>query len=293
MGLVYATDDYLFEGVHSDIFLGITRTLHAGGFHLAFCPLQDDRGWRHVIEESRIDGAFLFGVPPRPVADALRRQCIPQVMLATDADPTAPTVVVDDVAGGRMAAEHLLELGHHEILFWVHPEIAEHCSVGQRIEGYAEAMRDHGAAPRTLFRQPVDAVRAAVTARSRRATAIVCYCDHEALVVQHMLWREGLSAPRDLSVIAFNDKKSMQLMTPPLTTIGFDAERIGSAGAEAMIRLIRSGGAPTVAGATMSIAPRLIVRESTAPPNEGRRRASEPNRVAKRPHLQNTIALSE
>lgn len=271
IGLVYSNDTFLFEGVHSDIFLGVTRTLHVNGYHLAFCPLEDGQSWRHIIDEGRIDGAFVFQSPPEPVAEALGRHAIPVVMLGSDDDPELPAVVVDDFEGGRIAADHLLDLGHERVAFWVHHEIDDHCSIAHRIRGFSDAVQARGLEPSVYLHATPDEMRCVLFQGDRRPTALVCYCDYEALIVQQMLWREGKRSPDDLSVVAFNDKQSLSLMTPPLTTVGFDAVQIGCLGADMMLSCLDESRQPIPQSepekATLS--PSLIVRESTAPVQQG------------------------
>jgi LacI family transcriptional regulator len=103
-----------------------------------------------------------------------------------------------------------------------------------------------------------------------RPTAVVCYSNLEATLIVHAMWQYGVSIPAELSVVGFNDEFAVRYMTPPLTTVGFDAARIGELGARLVLQELESvdragpsqnGRHPTV----LTIKPKLNVRGSTGP----------------------------
>jgi LacI family transcriptional regulator len=79
------------------------------------------------------------------------------------------------------------------------------------------------------------------------------------------MWQYGLKIPNDLSLIGFNDVFATRYMTPPLTTVGFDAAKIGELGTQLVLKEIETSDEtrqPTV----LTVKPTLIVRGSTGPP---------------------------
>ena len=68
-----------------------------------------------------------------------------------------------------------------------------------------------------------------------RPTAIVCYSNLEATLIVHAMWQYGVSIPGELSVIGFNDMFATRYMTPPLTTVGYDAAKVGELGGAACL----------------------------------------------------------
>ncbi|MGD9637004.1 MAG: substrate-binding domain-containing protein, partial [Pirellulales bacterium] len=91
-----------------------------------------------------------------------------------------------------------------------------------------------------------------------------CYSDLESTLLVHGLWQVGVSIPGDVSLIGFNDVFGTRYMTPPLTTVGFDAAKIGEMGAQLVLKDSGSTAEekqPTV----FTIKPKLIVRGSTGP----------------------------
>jgi DNA-binding LacI/PurR family transcriptional regulator len=174
-------------------------------------------------------------------------------------------VVVDDFAGAFAATKYLLGLGHQRVMLFVHETVKPHCSVHERLDGYRAAMHEAGLTTRELVRvHEGDAVDALVRGDAR-PTAVICYSDLESTLLVHSLWQVGLAIPADVSLIGFNDVFATEYMTPPLTTVGFDAARIGEMGAQLVLKDSEAsvdGKQPTV----FTIKPKLIVRGSTGPP---------------------------
>jgi LacI family transcriptional regulator len=95
-----------------------------------------------------------------------------------------------------------------------------------------------------------------------RPTAVICYSNLEATLIVHAMWQLGVSIPGHLSVIGFNEIFATRYMTPPLTTVGFDAAKIGEYGAQLVLKEIAAATdqrQPTV----LTVKPKLIVRNST------------------------------
>ena len=99
---------------------------------------------------------------------------------------------------------------------------------------------------------------------NKRPTGIVCYSNLEATLIVHSMWQYGVAIPAQLSVIGFNDVFATRHMTPPLTTVGFDAAKIGKWAHRLVLREIESahdGRPPSV----LMVKPKLMVRGSTGP----------------------------
>ena len=154
------------------------------------------------------------------------------MLLGDDTDPTISQVVVDDPAGAYAATKHLLGLGHKRILFFVHHTIKPHCSIAERLGGYRAAMDEAGLEPRECVHVPEEDAIDILVRGTDRPTGIVCYSNLEATLIVHAMWQYGVSIPADLSIVGFNDVFATRYMTPPLTTVGFDAAKIGELGAQ-------------------------------------------------------------
>jgi LacI family transcriptional regulator len=264
IGLLYTDDAWIFEGMNTQVVNSLVRALQRAKYHLVFAPIDATGAWEEIVLGGQIDGGVVFQSLPGEVLAALQERELPLVLLGDNSDPALSQVVIDDVAGAYAATKHLIGLGHKRILFYVHQTIKPHCSIGERLAGYRIAM-DEAALDRweCVHIAEEDVVDVLVRGDDR-PTSVVCYCNLEATLINHAMWQYGVSIPADLSIVGFNDLFATKYMTPPLTTIGFDAAKIGELGARLVLQEIaapREKRQPMV----MSIKPKLIVRGSTGP----------------------------
>jgi DNA-binding LacI/PurR family transcriptional regulator len=73
-----------------------------------------------------------------------------------------------------------------------------------------------------------------------------------------------VSIPGDLSIVGFHDLFATRYMTPPLTTVGFDAFKIGELAAQLVLKTMEVPNEKQQP-VTMTVKPKLIVRGSTGP----------------------------
>jgi DNA-binding LacI/PurR family transcriptional regulator len=179
-------------------------------------------------------------------------------------------VVVDDVDGGRVAAQHLLDLGHRRIGFVgdVPRPGFGFSSSRLRLRGVDQALRGVGLAIRSEHmglaehsRQHARASADAILGTPQRPTAIVAASDTEAIGVLEAAAALGLSTPADLSVIGYDDVESADLLG--LTTI---RQPLAATGERAVARLLAQI-AGNDEGPLREVLPvTLLVRRTTAPP---------------------------
>lgn len=174
-------------------------------------------------------------------------------------------ISVDRGAGIAEAIHYLFEVGRRDICY-VGPGDA-----ANRLEGYEKGIADVGLKPRyhylspsglseTLFQQGRDAARNLV-GLERPPDAVIAYSDPVALGMIDSLKEMGLSLPRDLSIVGFDDKSAAVLTTPKLTTIAHPNAEVGAAAGEVLLKKIKGAVAPE-GGWSISIPARLVIRES-------------------------------
>jgi DNA-binding LacI/PurR family transcriptional regulator len=247
-----------------------------------------DRGrevesYRRLAADGRVDGVFLTDLrvgDPRPAL--LGRLGLPAVVIAPSCADHAEhsaiaCVCVDDRPGVTAAVEHLVALGHRRIAHVSGP--AEFVHSRSRREAWAGALRDAGLRPGPAVESDFSAAGgAAATARlldlAEPPTAVVYANDLMAIAGAALAAGRGLDVPTDLSVTGFDDTEVAAHLRPALTTIRTDAFGWGRAAADRLTRLV--AGTETIKPAdnpTMP-PPRLVVRDSTAPPRPDRPRPS-------------------
>ena len=271
IGLLYTNDAWIFEGVNTEVCNSLVRSLQREGYHLVFAPVDEAGSWEEIVLGGQIDGGVVFQSLPDEVRSALRDRRLPLVLLGDNSDPSVSQVVVDDFAGAYAATMHLIGLGHRHVMMFVHESVKPHCSVEERLRGYRAAMNEAGLATRECVRVPEGEAINTLVRGEGQPTAVICYSDLESTLLVHGMWQYGLSIPGDVSLIGFNDVFATRYMTPPLTTVGFDAAKIGDLGTELVLKEI--GAAPDQREPTvMTVKPKLIVRGSTgAPPARNRK----------------------
>lgn len=184
-----------------------------------------------------------------------------------------PTISIDDVAAARLATEHLLMLGHRDILH-VGGDLAEQMDFhvhSKRLSGYLEAMEAAGIPSAetsfvaTAFDIPggYHVGKQVLGDPRRRPTAIFAAADEIAIGIILAARELGISVPDDLSVIGIDDHPLAELFG--LTSI---RQRPGEQGAQAVEFVIRQleepGWAPPPRHTDVPAS--LVTRSSTARP---------------------------
>jgi DNA-binding LacI/PurR family transcriptional regulator len=109
----------------------------------------------------------------------------------------------------------------------------------------------------------LEAVFRKATRRRPPLTALFCYNDRLAGMAIKSLRRLQLRVPQDVSVVGFDDAMYAELLDPPLTTVRQPVMQLGSLATQLLQERLN---APTAPPKAMTLAGRLVVRESTAAP---------------------------
>jgi LacI family transcriptional regulator len=228
-----------------------------------------------LAHSQRTDGLLVMSLPPpgeTPLAPG--RSPIPLVFIDVHTASVAdmPRVIGDDEAGGRLAARHLLDLGHRHIAFIgdaLHDPFG-FTSSRDRQDGLIRELAKagvvipsewvgHGAHGRYEARD----LALRMLSAERRPTAIFAASDTQALGVIAAARELGLHVPEDLSVVGYDDIEAADYVG--LTTVRQQLFESGRRGAEILLAEIQQRSEqPPVA----RLMPELVVRATTAPPKE-------------------------
>ncbi len=220
-------------------------------------PQQRDRHLQALVARHRADGVVVVSLrlAERHLI-SFEQASVPLVMVDAEA-PGVPRTVIDDILGGRLAAEYLLSLGHRRIGF-----VGDSATGGagvdldldlafvssrRRHDGYRRALRTAGIAydPALVKCGPHHAAVAADLAARLLAlpsppSAIFAASDTQAIGVLAAADRSGFRVPDQLSVIGFDDIEAAALHG--LSTVRQPLERSGAEGARRLCALL--SGAP-------------------------------------------------
>jgi LacI family transcriptional regulator len=146
--------------------------------------------------------------------------------------PQVSWVTSDDPRGGQLATEHLLELGHTEILFLSGPNGSS--SSAGRFSGYQRALAAAGVpysdARVYLADKDIESGRKTMAqALSEKApfTAVVAYNDSVAIGAAETLLQQGFRIPEDISIVGFGDGVLASYFRVPLTTVRVPQTEMG------------------------------------------------------------------
>ncbi len=219
-----------------------------------------------ALRERHVDGIILISVrSDGEYATIVRGTKIPVVFLNNvRTDECGCFVCVDNLAGGRVATEHLLGLGHRRIAYITGPIIE--WDNAERYKGYLQALAEQGVAPDPGWvvrgdsesKGGTEAMRH-ILALPHRPTAVFCYNDATALGAMRAAHAAGLRIPDDLSIVGFDDIDLSPHFEPPLTTIAQPKQTMGTRAVEMILALLRDEGPVE----DCVLPGRLVVREST------------------------------
>ena len=183
-----------------------------------------------------VDAIALLGFEGlEQTTEILARYPIPHAHLWGDPKGGGHCIGLDESRNGRIALEHLAELGHQEIgLIWGQTQGPLRYRSRLRLQGVKAAAKKHGlhinpdACIYTEhgFEQGRHAAKQLLSA-STGITAILCASDYLAVGAMRGLQESGLRVPRDMSVASFNDNDFSAYVNPPLTTLHIPIREVG------------------------------------------------------------------
>ncbi len=275
IGVVITTiSDPFFAGVVQ----GVEEAAREAGLNVFLATSNNDPENELRIIESfhrrRVDGVIVAASRiGEDYTQKLERVRIPVIMINSQAVGTLQdlhAISIDDLAGARLAVEHLYALGHRRIGYVGVQNRPG--SNARRLEGYQQVLQQYDLPRTSEWVQVSDgaileglegdlrAGHALASALLRHdVTAIFCYCDSVAAGVVAACRDLGIDVPGQVSIIGFDDSELCELLCPPLTTIHQPMVEMG----RMALRML----ADTLAGKPVSdvtLQPSLVVRGSTA-----------------------------
>ncbi|GAB3617185.1 LacI family DNA-binding transcriptional regulator [Okibacterium endophyticum] len=190
---------------------------------------------------------------------------VPLVTAASIVRSGLHTVAIDQYSGARQATEHLIDLGHRRIAHVAGPEYS--LDARNRIRGWRDALAENGLGAQVLHTGDWTAasgyrIGSELAARDE-VTAVFSSNDQMAIGLMAAFGDAGVRVPHDVSVVGFDDMPEAAYLRPALTSVRQDFALLGADIMAAMLDLL-AGHAREHAVFTE---PRLVVRDSAAPPS--------------------------
>lgn len=260
----------------TDVAQGIELAAEKAGLTLVFCNSgqRPDRERAHLdmLLQQRVQGVLVTPVDPdSPVLDDFRRRGTPVVIVdRTRDDASLCSVAVDDVLGGRLAIEHLVDRGHERVAFVGGPPALG--QVRDRLQGARAAWSSAGRPADDLIAITTESLDVAAGREAgerlsglpgrRRPTAAFCANDLTALgLLQHSI-STGTAVPERLAIVGYDDIEFAAAAAVPLTSVRQPRRELGRAAAELLLDEATN---PHHEHRQIIFTPELVARRSTTP----------------------------
>ncbi|WP_243058600.1 LacI family DNA-binding transcriptional regulator [Nocardioides sp. SR21] len=258
----------------TDVAAGIDVAAEAADLSLMLFNSRNssDREHSHLalLEQQRVQGVLVTPVDPdSPALDELAQRGTPVVIVdRTRSDQSFCSVAVDDVLGGRLAIEHLIDRGHERVAFVGGP--ATLGQVRDRRQGARAAWKAAGLPREDLVEISTTALdvaqgreagqRLAGMAAQRRPTAAFCANDLVALGLLQQAIGAGQQVPADLAIVGYDDIEFAAAAAVPLTSVRQPRQELGRTAAELVLDEAAN---PAHGHRQVLFTPELVARAST------------------------------
>ena len=256
--------------LYVDVFKGIDAEAKSKGYTPFLCDINRDIKNEEIYTKSflekRLDG-FIIAPTTSDVSHILNltKDNVPLVFLGSQYNEAMQNYVGNDnIAGGRMAAEHLLSLGHRQIAMIAdsNPTRAKQ----DRIEGYRRAMEAAGLCPLVLTKAEKSPPQQCgyqllgeLVREHPEVTAAFATNDTVALGVMEAAVELGVRIPEDLSLMGYDDLIYASLPNIKLTTVAQPKFEIGVCAVRMLLQMIE--GDQAVCG-RIDLPPALVERRT-------------------------------
>lgn len=268
----------LIPDIQNSFFTSVVRGVEdvalSRGYHLFLCNTDEDRRredeYITELAKKRVDGLMVAPSARREAGvRRLRREGVPFVFVDRDVEGAEADVVsVNNRAGMRLIAEHLVGLEHRRIAMISGP--LDKASGYERHLGLRDALSDLGVELEDSLVRFGDFRTSSGREEARELlslpsppTAMVTANNQMTLGALLTISEMGLGVPGDVSVVGFDDLEWAPLTGPPLTTVAQPTYEMGVRAARILFDRIETE--PGGEGRKVLMEQWLVVRESTAP----------------------------
>lgn len=249
---------------------GVAKTCNTHHYYLMLSlfngPSDPGEMYQRIIGSSHLDGVLVASTRmDDPLFSKLLQDELPFVLVGRFPDERVNYVDVDNVAGARMAVEHLIRLGHERIATITGPL---NMTAGQdRLEGYQIALEAHHIPVRQELIVEGDFTEDGGKAGSRhllsaKPTAIFAANDSMAIGALKALREAEYQVPGDVALVGFDDVPIATTVEPALTTVRQPIEDLGSIAADLLLDRIKNQRDEKPPAHRIVLPAKLVIRES-------------------------------
>ena len=243
--------------VYSKLVSTLSRVMLERGYLLSAYVTNDDESTERSILSGLMTNKRIAGIILSPISDKganydrLFRSKLPVVCLsrAVDGDKCA-CITSENTDGMYTAVKHLIRSGHETIGIVL--DSGMQSAMRERLEGYRRALEEKGIPfnPKLVMKFDINMTERDCAAAfhklydAKRPTAVIAAGNTLTLMLMRALNNLGIDCPRDLSVIGFGDEPWCSLITPPLTVLEQDTDKLAALAANELLQEIRGEEVP-------------------------------------------------
>ena len=254
----------------AEVARGIEDTSFDQGYSVILCnsdgDMEKEQFYINVLVEKRVDGIIFVaaGGSAQHIRSLLERD-MPLVIVDREiAGVEVDSVLTDNLQGGYLATQHLIELGHRRIGCITGP--SDLTPSAERVLGYKRALAEYNLVVNEdlilkgdfQYESGYQAAREFLT-MNEPPTAVFACNDLMAVGAVSGVRRNGRRVPWDLAVVGFDDIALASFTNPPLTTVAQPKHEMGVLAAQMLMERIKD---KTMPPRRRLLETTLVVRES-------------------------------
>lgn len=239
----------LEDSYNSSFFGELARQIQKEGYDLMIHYVKDYTDINYSLKSWNVAGAVFLGMFDENIKKIQKDNTIPLIFTDSYSSIRSITNVgIDDYQGGETAAEYLLKNGHRNLAF-IGPAAVGNGVLMHRLQGFCTCLRDNGISmpPEHIIdsgAKHLDQILEELCRGSDPVTGIFTTSDFCASRIYAAAYQAGLSIPKDLSVIGFDDIRMSQYLIPPLTTIRQDIKKKADVVCQLLMKHIKDQDVP-------------------------------------------------
>ncbi|AWB44602.1 LacI family transcriptional regulator [Paenibacillus sp. CAA11] len=262
-----------------EVFWGAENEARDKGYTFFLCNTGGDHEresqYLSILREKRVDGMIFLGGRinlqncPEEMAQELIElgRHLPIVLVNGNLPRSGlHRIYTDEAKGAALAAEHLLELGHREFAFV--GGLQKMATTMVKVRAIQKKLKEHGLElkkERILLGDfSIETGKQLMSQLLKQDTppsAVVCVNDYTAIGAMKAAIEHGLSIPKDISIVGFDNTPLASAVIPELTTVSQNTYQLGKLAVDVLHDLINQNKTPK----QVVLRPELIVRQSTGP----------------------------
>ena len=244
---------YINRNFFSNIIMGVEEELNPMGYHVMIFQSNDSyKKEKDIIDRmliSQVDGIMISiakSIPDSKHLEKIINQKIPLVFFDRKIQlKNTSSVVLDDVEGGRLATNHLIQQGCSKIACVISNPSLD--IFRNRLNGFIKAHKENGMNHnRDLIFEADSSLESGHEVANKIITvinevdAVFCSSDYTALGISQRLQEEGINIPKKIKIVGFSNEPFTSLLELPLSTVEQSPYEMGKTSARILLDQLKN-----------------------------------------------------